>query len=202
MTSEHAVLGWYFWLRWVLLTVLGYTVGLLVGFGLGHALLGNVMIGVGIGAVTGFLQWLALRRHIQRSGWWVLASVVGLSVSLGLYAVVHNIWGYPFDLGWPLGVLGWALAFLLGGALIGLPQQWILRRRVGLSAWWVPISAAGWALSVLGLSISLDLSENLPDVVDFLYLILSPAVAGLILGTVTGGALIWLFRQPTLPKLS
>jgi hypothetical protein len=29
--------------------------------------------------VTGTVQWLALRRHLRRAGWWVLASTVGFA---------------------------------------------------------------------------------------------------------------------------
>ena len=110
----------------MLLTALGYIVGFFAGFVLGYIVLGNVMIGVGIGAVTGIFQWLALRRYIRLSGWWILASVTGLFVGLGLYGIVALVWKVPFDLSRPLGVLGYALAFLLGGLLIGL--MWLFRR--------------------------------------------------------------------------
>jgi hypothetical protein len=188
MTSERVVLGGYFWFRWVLLTVVGYAVGCTVGFFLGLLWLGNAGIGIGVGTMTGFMQWLALRRHLQRSGWWVLAGVVGFSVPFGLYTVILNIWE-TFD-------PGWALAFLLCGALTGVIQERVLRHRLGLSLWWVLFSAVGWALSTFGIELSYSIppvmSDLLKDVVELLY---PPVVAGIILGTISGGALIWLFRQ-------
>jgi hypothetical protein len=190
MTIERPVIVWRFWLQWVLLTILGYSVGILLSFVLGSFLLGNIMMGIGVGAGVGFMQWLALRRFVYRSGWWVLANIAGLTVSLCLYAVVIiNILGYPFDLGWSSGALGWALAFVLGGALVGFSQHWILRHHVCRSIWWVLVSAVGWALSVLGLAIAADV-------------MLGSAVAGIILGTLTGGALVWLLRQPIASEVS
>lgn len=196
----------------MLLTVAGYAVGHLLGFILAHLLAGEVIIAITTGAGVGFLQWRELRRFVQLSGWrWVLATKTGLTVSMSLYAVaITYIWEYSFELAWPGGVLRWALAFLLGGALVGLSQHWMLRRQVGRSAWWVPASAGGWSLSVLGLEMpiaqfGLELPGARPTgffgvleaVVLFLpYAFQPPVLAGAIPGTVTGGALIWLLRQP------
>jgi hypothetical protein len=203
MTTVNTIPGWRFWLQWVLLSCVGYAVGYLAGFILGYLLLGNVMVGIGTGAVTGLMQWLLLRRYIKRSGWWVPASALGLGVSLGVYGIIHLIWRVPFHLGWPLGVLGWGLAYVLGGLLIGLPQQRILRRSLARSAWWVPVSAAGWALSVLGLGIQPigPGGRHLPTVLIILRNgMAAPAVAGIILGVITGAGLVRLLRQPTQPE--
>lgn len=207
MTIERAPIGWRFWVRWVWLTVVGYSVGLLLGFVLGHFLLGNVMIWVVVGAGVGFMQWRTLRRFVQRSGWWVLANMAGLTVSFGLYAIVNHVWQeVPFDCGWPLGVLGHALALVLGGTFVGLLQQRILRRHVRRSVWWVLANALGWGLSAFGFAIQPDMSGHYPGVLVVVLFIrngmLAPAVAGIILGTLTGGALIWLLRQPTPRKVS
>ncbi len=193
MQSERIVLGGDFWVLWVWLTTLGYIVGFFAGFVLGHIVLGNVMIGVGIGAVTGIFQWLVLRSYIRRSGWWILASVTGLFVGLGMYGIVSIVWKYPFDLGLPLGVLGYALAFLLGGLLIGLMQRPVLRRYVRHSNRWVWISAIGWAASVLGLSFPGNMFGYSP-----LAVVSASALAGIILGVVTGFGLMRLFRRPNL----
>jgi hypothetical protein len=197
MNIERSFIGRRFWLRWVLFTILGYSVGYLAGFVLGF-LLGNVTLGVGIGAGVGFMQWVATRRFIKLSVWWVVANILGLTACLGLYAVVHNIWGYPFHLGWPSGVLGWVLAFLVGGILIGLWQHLILRNYVYRSGWWVLVCAVGWALSVFGLAIPPDMSlRNLPFLVLILRnAMLAPAVAGVILGTLTGISILYLYKSP------
>jgi hypothetical protein len=184
--------------RWVLLTVVGLAVGFLVGFVLGHVLLGNVMIGIGVGAGVGFFQWLLLRRHIQRSAWWIPACVIGLGVPLGLYGIAWLIWKIPFDLGWPMGVLGWAAAFLVGGALTGWLQLGVLRRRVNRPQSWIFYSAVGWCLAVLPLAIRPDMTRDLP--IPLLILrnaMMSPAFGGVLLGAITGFALVRLLREPS-----
>jgi hypothetical protein len=176
---------------WVLLTALGYVIGFFAGFVLGHMVLGNVAIGIGLGAVTGAFQWLVLRRYIQGSGLWMVASVIGLFVGLGLYAIMALVWNAPFDLGWPIGALGYILAFLIGGLLIGLIQRSVLRRYVSHADRWVLISEIGWAASVLGLAIPSNMFGHSP-----LAVLAAAAIGGIILGLVTGFGLRSLFREP------
>ena len=202
MAMERSAIGWGFWGRWVLVTAVGYAVGFLLGFVIGHVLWGNIIFGVSVGAGVGFMQWRILRPFVPRSGWWVPASMAGLTLSFGLYAVVRNLWpGIPFDLGWPGGVLGWGLTLVLGGILLGMPQQSILRRHGGGAAWWVPASAAGWGLSVFGLAIPPDMSGGYAGALAVLLFLrnglLAPAVAGIILGATTGAGLVWLLRRQT-----
>ena len=52
-----------------------------LGWVLGGGLIGEI----GIGAVTGILQWIVLRRQVRQAGWWVLASTAGWA---GGWAVV------------------------------------------------------------------------------------------------------------------
>ena len=195
MAVERALVGYRFWLWWVLLTFVGWTIGGIMGFFLGHVLLGNVMAGIGIGGGVGFMQWLALRRHVRQAGWWALASAAGLTVCFGLFEVVYLIWGYPFDL------VGWVVVLVVGGALSGVLQQRILRRHVRRSGWWVLASTVGWGLSVVGPA--LPQMDSGPIVVMIIRNLVAPlALAGGVLGTVTGGALIWLLRQPMPRKVS
>jgi hypothetical protein len=37
----------------------------------------SVLSAASAGALLGLMQWLALRRHVQHSGWWVIASALG-----------------------------------------------------------------------------------------------------------------------------
>ena len=113
--------GW-----WVLASI----VGLAVGFGVcaavlfaddfaddvGFAMAGAVA-GTVIGASLGIAQWLVLRRHVARAGWWVLASAVGVAT----FETVD--FAMSFD---PGG------AFIVGvavyGAITGGVLVWLLRQ--------------------------------------------------------------------------
>jgi hypothetical protein len=207
MNAEHTFIGWRFGLWWVLLTAAGWVIGLPLGFvfvAVAGWIIGvhddSILLKLGldnaaaficIATVVGLMQWLALRRIVRRAGFWVLSSIIGFTISSSIHGVVCYVWGYPDNLDHFLGTVVWAMAFVVGGTLAGVLQQRILRRQVCHSAWWVPASAVGWGLSVIGLGIpSFFLPYGRPFIV--LPLVLAPVL----LGIVTGGALIWLLRQP------
>jgi hypothetical protein len=199
--TDGRQIGWRFGLQWVLLTILGWAIGFPLGFILGELALDNAGIEICVGTMVGFMQWLALRRVVnKRAGFWILASITGFLVSSGIHAAACYFWKIPDDLGRPLGVLAWTLSFILGGALTGLLQQRILRHQVRRSGWWVPASAAGWGLGVIGLAIFilvLPMMKNGPFVLLLIRNLIAPTVLGAgLLGIVTGGVLIWLLRQP------
>jgi hypothetical protein len=193
----------------VLLTAAGWVIGLPLGFvfvAVAGWIIGvhegsdSIILKLGLDNAAGFIfivavvslmQWLALRRVLRRAGFWVLSSIIGFTISSSIHGVVCYVWGYPDNLDHFLGTVVWAMAFVVGGTLAGVLQQRILRRQVCHSAWWVPASAVGWGLSVIGLGIpSFFLPYGRPFIV--LPLVLAPVL----LGIVTGGALIWLLRQP------
>ncbi|MFZ0033932.1 MAG: hypothetical protein WAK60_02945 [Sedimentisphaerales bacterium] len=207
MNAEHTFIGWRFGLRWVLLTSAGWIISFPLGFVLvavaGWIIgvhddsillklgLDNAAVFICIATVVGLMQWLALRRIVRRAGFWVLASIIGFTISSSIHGVVCHVYGYPDDLG-PLGTLVWVVAFVVGGTLAGVLQQRILRRQVCRSAWWVPASAAGWGLSMIGLGIS----SFFPPPNGRPFIVRPLVLASVLLGIVTGGVLIWLLRQP------
>ena len=66
----------------------------LVKLGLDNAALFIVVV-----AVVSLMQWLGLRRVVQRAGFWVLASIIGFTISSSIHGVVCHVYGYPDDLG-------------------------------------------------------------------------------------------------------
>ena len=214
--TDGGQIGWCFGLRWVLLTIAGWAIGFPLSFVLvavagwiigvheGSILLklglDNAAAFVVVVAVVSLMQWLALRRVVQRAGFWVLASIIGFTISSSIHGVVCHVYGYPDDLG-PLGALVWTLFFILGGTLTGLLQQRILRHQVRRSGWWVPASAAGWGLSVIGLAIACFVLPTgrkgpAPFVLLLIRELIVPTIGTVLLGIVTGVTLIWLLRQP------
>ena len=141
---------------------------------------GELAFGIGIG--VGVLQWLVLRRRISRAGWWVLASAAGG------YGIVQAMFlgafeGYVGSLSFG-ALLSFTGVVAIGGAVTGTLQWLVLRGQVSRAGWWVLASAVGW-----GLSMTAATAYSWPGP---MWLI----VTGAVLGAVTGGALVWLLRQP------
>ena len=74
-------------------------------------------------ASIGFAQWLELRRHLARSGWWILGSAAAWCVGLGVFfAVATPLWqpGQPLPLIVAIGVLAGILMAASMAAVSGL----------------------------------------------------------------------------------
>jgi hypothetical protein len=223
MTIERNRIGWGFWLWWVLVSTVGWFVGFIMGFvlatiivepsmaggGVLGSTLGYFMFGALLGSVVSLMQWLVLRLHVSRAGWWmagwwILASTAGFAVAFGAPRAAEGAieaFGYSevFDeLGTFAMVLGLTLTVALGGAVTGILQMLVLRARVFRAGWWVLASAVGWGLGMAMLVCGLWLDEvSVSD--SELALFGSGVGGGVVMGAVTGGTLVWLLRQPV-PK--
>jgi hypothetical protein len=149
--DKPAQVGWGLWLRWVLATSVVPAVVLTAIWGtalvsededtyiivFAIAFLLSVPL---VLASTAIAQWLVLRRHVSRAGWWALASIVVYVVAgallFALGAAVAPAVGEVVKrantslVGLPAAV-GAALVGLFGyGAISGGVLVWLLRRPV------------------------------------------------------------------------
>ena len=87
-------------------------------------ILGWVLVGVGIGVA----QWVVLRRHVARAGWWVAASVVGWIV--GRIAAWFGVGIVAVDVivGQVAGQVAYSVVY---GIITGLVLVQLLRQRAG-----------------------------------------------------------------------
>jgi hypothetical protein len=93
------------------------------------------------GLLSGFLQYLLLRRYLPRMGWWIAATMSGLLLGLvgnhllfqPLYSILDSMW---------FGIL---MTVLVGGSM-GLVQWVVLRQRVHHAAWWILANVLGWGV--------------------------------------------------------
>jgi hypothetical protein len=163
---------WWFWLKWVLASAVGWVVGWHVGELL-DMFAGPVYLNVG-GLVFGTAQWIVLRKRVDRSGQWVLASSMG--------------WLVGSAVGWfVFSAVGW----LMVGAAVGIAQWIVLRRRVYRSGFWALASVVGWVLaSIMGWVASFHVGVGT---------VVAGLVVGLVAGAITGLVLITLLRHP-IPK--
>ena len=118
---------------WVLATAVGYTLAtvaaaLIFSFPYSDpAVAGMVAFGTVAGVAGGILQWLVLRQQVARAGWWVLASILGLVVGMGIGGPVARSLGQAGRVIEPTIVFG----FLFGVGVGGIPGAvlvWLLRQ--------------------------------------------------------------------------
>jgi len=139
------------WRTWALVTALGacvaWTLGmilstlLLTGSDSGAAAPGEMSdlmiytlaaaMGVALGAILGAAQWLALRRHVPKAGWWIPANA--LAWMLGMVVVFLGTSFIPAE-GITVPVALILLLFVVAagavvGAVHGLVLIWLLHLR-------------------------------------------------------------------------
>jgi hypothetical protein len=149
-----------FWPLWVLLTTIGYAVGM----GLDQALysttstaLSGVAAGLGsvalygaiAGAFSGALQALLLRGRIERPLLWVLASMAGGAVGFMLGTVTSEVASNAIGIHLDVYTTGAIIQIVFGafsGAGIGLAQWLLIRGKIQNAAVWVPANIFGLTL--------------------------------------------------------
>jgi hypothetical protein len=207
MNTEQVQIGWRFWLWWVLASTAGFAVGSIVIFvgsfvgamagwmGRTGAIPGWMVGGVVVaGAAIGIAQWLVLQQQVSQSGRWILASTVGFTVGFIVPAAMYIFDAYSVG----RAVSGVVFGAVLG-ASIGIAQWFALRRHVSRAGWWVLASTVGSAVGGAFLAaLVLDLIGTVSLVLGLAMLVLSLVPYG----AITGGAMVWLLRQPIIEKSS
>lgn len=183
MQSEHNNIGLRFWGRWVLATTIGWLIGIIAAFIVAHLVAPivyiviphetNLVFGLCLGAVVGYVPRRYAPNPITASGRWVLSTTIGMGMPFVVVVIAHEIWS-----GIPLGSL---LVVTVGGLMTGLLQLPNMRLHSRKSGWWVLASTVGWGLSWLAVDLVLGVGLVL---------------GGAILGAVSGGAMVWLLQRP------
>jgi hypothetical protein len=193
-TNQNAV-GWDFWLRWVLASFLGFAMGGVLGgvalyaLAFGEGFEGMVIFGAIFGAAGGTMQWLVLRRNVDRSGGWVLATAIGGTLAgIAGELVFRRLPFYQASIIAPLA--GATTTGVVGGIL-----QWlVLRRRVVHAGWWV-------LASILGPTVGMGVGGPIVRTLSLARsTIEAPIVFGVLfglgMGAIPGAALVWLLKHP------
>lgn len=116
--------------------------------------------------MTGFLQYLLLRRYLPRAGWWIVATALGWPLGIAVVYLGYAIWPVVLNAN-----STWSA--MLIGAVTGLAQWLVLRRRVPRAGWWVLASALGWGLA------RLIVGEVFTSLLELLVIAVPAAVTGL-----------------------
>jgi membrane associated rhomboid family serine protease len=87
---------------------------------------------LGIGAAYGVVQWLMLRSHIRRAGWWVVATPAAFLVASSLTLSLSDS-----------ALFSEGVAAAVMGATVGVLQWPVLKKDLRSRAlWWIPIEGA------------------------------------------------------------
>jgi hypothetical protein len=191
-----------FWLMWVVASTAAVLLSFVVLYGLiiiakaispsvnEDSMFGVIMFPI-IATMLGVLQWFVLRKRIPKSGWWILATIVGLGggISLAIVAVqaFSRLTGQEEYWNYQPGLL---MLFLLIGFFLALPQLPILWSHFRGSLLWLLASMIGWLVLGLIMGGTIDIPSDVLAV-------------GAIPAMFTGLCLIWLMRNPRIePKPS
>ena len=149
----------------------------------------GVYIGVGMGWSIGFAQWRIARKWFGATSRWMWASTVGMTIPFLVADLVGAQW--DGDRLYLIPALGAA-----GGLLAGLLQKSSLRSHSGRTNWWVAASGAAWMCPALLIQLiifpghprtPLEAVRNTGSIL----------LGGVVLGVVTGSALVWLLTPDT-----
>ena len=198
MKAKQSQIGVDFLIKWVVVSAGGMFVGLFTGFllisfissllsSIIHVELGErltfLVFGMIIGIGIGILQWLVLKRRVSRTGWWVLTNI---AACCGIFLIGFEGWSESFESF--STIMSWIWIVTVGGAVTGILQWLVLRRRVSRAGWWVLLSTVGWVLSV-------TVTRALPWGVRSRDALWGMTAIGSVMGLVTGGAIVWLLQQ-------
>jgi hypothetical protein len=176
--------GWSLGFQWLIATSVGWVVGpvlpeiiwkLLPNIG-GFSILDFILLFVPSGLVS-VMQWLVLRQHSSRSGWWILANTITITVVFMPLFVLGNGVVIEPNLLWIL--------LAVCGAIVGLVQWLMLGWKPRWGFVWLLASSIAWAI---GWQLYFTLIPNYT---------LAYTVLGVVNGTLTGIVLTWKVQLET-----
>ena len=75
----------------------------------------EVLYGAVFGVVLGSIQWIVLRGHLTRSGWWIAGSMLGWTLGMFIVQII------PFDWNWPgTGLVYETIVMIMASMITGL----------------------------------------------------------------------------------
>jgi hypothetical protein len=174
---------------WVVANSAGWVLGIIVVIALATLQesihVGNaVYLGAGMGWSVGFAQWLIARTWFDATSRWMWASTIGFTTPFLFADLVRMQDLSSFVL---------PLLAAAGGLLSGLMQRNSLRSHSAKADRWVVVSAVAWmcpALLVQFVAVPGHPRTTLESVRN----IGSMGLGGVVLGAVTGAALVWLLN--------
>ena len=181
VTADNRKPKWFFYPGWVVLSAISIPIAWVVAWALisqvERAVGGTMQVGGQtritedflllyiflpvLGVVSGFLQYLLLRRYLPRMRRWIAATVLGWLLPFAVVRLFSATLSPALDVNSLWSVAG---TIVLIGGFSGLTQWLVLRHRVRHAAWWILASVLGWGMAIL---IGGDTISSLLDVLAF-----------------------------------
>jgi hypothetical protein len=146
--------GWRFWLLWLVafvgFPIAGLAANLIAGPAATpvSAVIGGAITGVILGAV----QWFVLQGRLGITPLWIVATVVGLAVGLGLGVAVAGSENTDNAFLWRA---------LVAGICVGVAQAFLLRNVVAQPVLWAGVVFIAWIVGwYITRGIGVDLSHK------------------------------------------
>jgi len=143
--------------RLVLATGIAWPVGIILAIVLSYAVVNqfypketNLIVGICLGAVVGYSQWLIMKKYFKISTWWIWASTIGIGIPFVAEVIYVEFGGSENGL-IKSELLGQIFTLCIGGLLTGLLQIKIIKSLSKRSIWWIIISTLAWGISWAGL---------------------------------------------------
>ncbi|WP_017306552.1 hypothetical protein [Spirulina subsalsa] len=193
---HHIPLGWDFLVDWMMATLLGYGVSLLV-VEVGETSDISLFSGALGGLFVGIAQFFILRKELPQARGWLIMTALGWFVITG---------GGLGAIGWSIphtNFIGFRLLYgvaygVTTGLILGTVQWIFLRQFIPLAQWWIILNSLGWGLALaVGWLVGGGL-RSLTQV--FFSEIIGLGVTWLTIGGITGLAMIALLNQRIPPE--
>jgi hypothetical protein len=193
------------YLKWILVTTVGFAAGMVVARLMSNTIFDAIYLYLyyainirdydyirpyvhmtTIGTIIGILQWIILRRHFSKAGWWIVTSGVGWFVGC-LLMLLLNVGDIPM--------------ILKCGVIVPLFQWFVMRQHFSKAGWWIFASAAGLVIS-FPILIMLTMISMVRELSGITHLPIMGIITGAIMGIITGIALVWLLQHPVSRNLN
>ena len=142
--------------RLVLATGIAWPVGIILAIVLSYVVVNqfypketNLIVGLCLGAVVGYSQWLIMKKYFKISTWWIWANTIGIGIPFVAEVIYVELGGSDTGL-IKSELLGQIITLGIGGLLTGLLQIKIIKSLSKRSIWWISISTFAWGISWVG----------------------------------------------------
>lgn len=182
------------WLGWTLATAAGLIVGylplalLINQIDLGIA---RVIVPLIAGLLIGVAQWLVLRQFLTDCRDWVFNLTASWVAGYSIGLLVVDLFSGSFP--------GLLVSYLLFGVIVAIFQWPILRREIPHIFSWILANVIGWTLGAIISQVVIAVFYFDQPASPLAATLINSAVTGIVAGSITGLALVYIVRRPEQP---